>query len=69
MEEVEELFQALNNTGIKLGFGGDVCTNIKFFKESGYEVWKAAKYGYGSLLYRIEVSEDEDNTCEAGVSR
>jgi hypothetical protein len=28
MEEVEELFEALNDAGIVLGFGGDSCTNI-----------------------------------------
>jgi len=28
MEEVEELFGALNDAGIVLGFGGDSCTNI-----------------------------------------
>ena len=28
MEEVEELFGALNDAGMALGFGGDCCTNI-----------------------------------------
>ncbi|MBU0847589.1 hypothetical protein KKH23_10425 [Patescibacteria group bacterium] len=43
------------------------CTNVKFLNESGYEVWKAAKYGYGALLYRVEALEGEDATCEAGI--
>jgi hypothetical protein len=41
------------------------CTNIKFLNESGYEVEKDPKYGYGSLLYRIEIIED--GVCEAGI--
>ena len=28
LEEVEALFEALNDAGIVLGFGGDSCTNI-----------------------------------------
>ena len=28
LEEVEELFGALNDAGLALGFGGDSCTNI-----------------------------------------
>jgi len=28
LEEVDELFKALNDAGITLGFGGDACTNI-----------------------------------------
>jgi len=43
------------------------CTNIKYLNESGYEVEKDPKYGYGTLLYRIEILEDENTTCEAGV--
>ena len=27
-EEVGELFEAFNDAGIRLGFGGDACTNI-----------------------------------------
>ena len=28
IEEVGELFEAFNDAGIRLGFGGDACTNI-----------------------------------------
>jgi len=42
------------------------CTNVDYLRESGYEVEKDPKYGYGALLYKIEVLEDEA-TCEAGV--
>jgi len=28
LKETEELFNALNDTGIKLGFGWDACSNI-----------------------------------------
>jgi len=44
------------------------CTNVEFLNEAGYEVYKDPKYGYGSLVYRIEVLEGDPNlTCEAGV--
>ena len=28
LEDVDELFEALNDAGIRLGFGRDACTNI-----------------------------------------
>jgi len=43
------------------------CTNVKYLNEVGYEVETDPKYGYGTLLYRIEILEDENTTCEAGV--
>ncbi|GAG98396.1 unnamed protein product [marine sediment metagenome] len=43
------------------------CTNTKHLKESGYDVEKDPKYGDGTLLYRVEVLEGEDATCEAGI--
>jgi len=45
------------------------CTNVKYLQESGYEVEKDTKYGSGTLVYRIELIEDEDATCEAGISQ
>ena len=44
------------------------CTNVEFLNEAGYEVCKDPEYGYGCLVYRIEVLEGDPNlTCEAGV--
>jgi len=43
------------------------CTNVEYLRESGYEVEKDPKYGDGALVYRIEVIEDEDGVCEAGI--
>ena len=43
------------------------CTNIDFLKEYDFEVGMDPKYGYGALVYRVEVLEGEAATCEAGV--
>jgi len=45
------------------------CTHIEFLEEHGYSTEKDPKYGYGLLLYRVEVLEGEDTVCEAGVSQ
>ena len=39
------------------------CTNAALIKEYGYESEVDEKYGYGTLLYKVGVI-DEDSTCD-----
>ena len=43
------------------------CTNVEYLREIDLEVYNDSEYGYGCLIYKVEVIEGEAATCEAGV--
>lgn len=43
------------------------CTNVEYLREIDLEVCNDPEYGYGCLIYKVEVIEGETATCVAGI--
>jgi len=60
------------NDGLGMGAGSEpgdcvFCTNVEYLREIDLEVCNDPEYGYGCLIFKVEVIEGEAATCEAGI--